>query len=766
MSKEVKIIYKLKDLASKGLNKVAQSFDKNKVKARKLQERLEGLGKAGRFLAGISGVIATGLGFMAIKSLKASGALEQQKVALEVLTGSAQKASELLNKINKVAIKTPFEQKQIIDSTTALLSFGVANEKVIPTFKVIGDIAQGNGEKLERLTRAYGKVQAKGKSSMEEIQMVAEAGVPIIQALADTMGVTKEEVFNLSSQGKISADIFNKAMKSMTAEGGIFYQSMIKQSATAEGKASTFRGNLDLIAQTIGKVLLPIWKNTLDILNKLAEGFLNMNPQIRKAVVVFGGIATVTAVLLTGLGGMMALLPILAGGFQMLGISMNAAFFGIPAIIGVVVTAIAAFGIAYKKNFLGIGKATDLALSSLIAGVKSALIILTTNMKLFATLVMGILTKPFSWSTYKTVVVTLVDRIKDMFGIIGGFLKAVVNKMLAITTKAKEAAEKAKNAALDKLKEFNNKAEKEEISLSDKIKKIKEDEKTKLLAIKEDLEKKKIDIANKYSAKKSEKKDSGKDKVTEAEDTENKIAQVKKDAVKNLLESERQSLLDTENEHIASYQNVLAANSNLTAEQFKLQQKQTKAVRAGVAARLQAEVSTAKSVDDVGKGLARSLMNTIKETLVNILFGKQFEAMAHIGIEIAKHLASMDFVGAGIAASQLAVPAAQTAVGVAAINSAMTPRFENSGIVPGKSYTGDKVPILANSGELILDRAKQTNIAYQLQQLQAIQKLGQNQGNHHSSEPRYIVNKISIDGREIFEIFTEYQEENESTKGY
>jgi TP901 family phage tail tape measure protein len=42
------------------------------------------------------------------------------------------------------------------------------------------------------------------------------------------------------------------------------------------------------------------------------------------------------------------------------------------------------------------------------------------------------------------------------------------------------------------------------------------------------------------------------------------------------------------------------------------------------------------------------------------------------------------------------------------------PEFKNSGIVPGSSYKGDMTKVMANAGELILDKGKQENIAKQL----------------------------------------------------
>ena len=277
--RELDIILDLKDKVTKKIDKVEKGVDGLGGAVNKNSKSLLNWGKILKTVVatGAIAIISKQLFNLGKASLRAAADLEQATISFEVMLGSAEAAVKLIKEINEVAVKTPYEQSAIIKSTQGLLAFGVASEDVLDTFKVIGDIAQGNSQKLETLTRAYGKVQAKGKASMEEINMVAEAGVPIIDELAKVLGVTKEQVFALSAQGKLTRKDFNTAMKSMTLEGGKFFRSMEKQSKTFNGLMSTLSGNLEIIRQEFGKRLLPAGKKFLQVMIKLTEKVVREN---------------------------------------------------------------------------------------------------------------------------------------------------------------------------------------------------------------------------------------------------------------------------------------------------------------------------------------------------------------------------------------------------------------------------------------------------------------------------------------------------------
>ena len=65
-------------------------------------------------------------------------------------------------------------------------------------------------------------------------------------------------------------------------------------------------------------------------------------------------------------------------------------------------------------------------------------------------------------------------------------------------------------------------------------------------------------------------------------------------------------------------------------------------------------------------------------------------------------------MGGGLPGS--AIAAALGAIQIATIAAEPLPHYANGGIVPGSSYYGDRVPVMANSGEMYINRADQQKL--------------------------------------------------------
>ena len=110
------------------LNLDKKQFEAGMQEAKKsvdiLSTALAGLAAKG---AGIFGSIKIGekLIGMGEAALKASSDFEQANVQFGVMLGSAEKATKLVDKLQKMANVTPFETQDLLDASKVLLNFGI-----------------------------------------------------------------------------------------------------------------------------------------------------------------------------------------------------------------------------------------------------------------------------------------------------------------------------------------------------------------------------------------------------------------------------------------------------------------------------------------------------------------------------------------------------------------------------------------------------------------------------------------------------------------
>lgn len=225
------------------------------------------LKRVGMGVAKVAKGLAVGLGAAlaasTVKTLKFTAALEKQAVSFEVMLGSAERARALMDDLKRFSTSTPFQLADINEGAKRLLAFGTAAEDVVAKMRQLGNAAQGNSEKLDRLVDAYGKLQAKGRASMEELNRFTEAGVPLMAALERQIGVTSEELFDMVTRGEIGFEEVDAALVQLTTDSGQFAGMLEKQSKTLGGLWSTFKDNVSLISSEIATNFTPKIKSAL-----------------------------------------------------------------------------------------------------------------------------------------------------------------------------------------------------------------------------------------------------------------------------------------------------------------------------------------------------------------------------------------------------------------------------------------------------------------------------------------------------------------------
>lgn len=203
----------------------------------------------------------TGLTLGLKKFVTEASKIEDATAGFTPMLGSVDKARQLVDELNAAAAKTPFRFDNLASSANMLLGFGAATkDTVIPTLMMLGDIAQGDAQKLQGITLAYSQTVAAGKANMQDINQMINNGVPILGALAKMWGVNTGKAREMVSQGKATAKEITKAFKMMTGEGGMFYKGMEIASQTLTGQLSTLADNINLAFGAVGQAALPVLK--------------------------------------------------------------------------------------------------------------------------------------------------------------------------------------------------------------------------------------------------------------------------------------------------------------------------------------------------------------------------------------------------------------------------------------------------------------------------------------------------------------------------
>lgn len=216
------------------------------------------------------------------------GEFQQLEVAFTTMLGSKQKADALMARTVDFAAKTPFDLQGVANGTKQLLAYGSASETVTDELGMLGNIASGLSIPLNDMVYLYGTTRTQGRLFTMDLRQFMGRGIPLAEELAKQFKVTKEEVAGLVTAGKVGFEDVEKALRSMTAEGGKFYNLMEEQSKTITGKMSNLGDAMDQMYNKIGIANQDIISGALDGTIELVENYEEVGKIIAELIAAYG----------------------------------------------------------------------------------------------------------------------------------------------------------------------------------------------------------------------------------------------------------------------------------------------------------------------------------------------------------------------------------------------------------------------------------------------------------------------------------------------
>lgn len=316
---------------------------------KKAEKRLKALGdnfkRVGRTLTIGLTVPLTTLGVVAVRS---AAKAETLQVAMTRLAGSAKNASEIIKDLTKFAARTPFQLEGLVTSAKQLLAYQFEVKQVVPTIETLADAVAaigGGTPEFERVIRAMGQMRATGKVLQQDVNQIAQLGIPVKDILAEGFKVTTQELEKLQQKGLDSRDAIEVILQGFRDR---FEGTAEALSTTITGLFSTLRDNVAILLRDVGKDIVNaldlkrVLDKTIKGIQNIVDAFKDFSPEAKRTVVNTGLLIAALGPLAAIVGRIITFLAsasIAARAFSITILALSAKVAVITAAIGAIVAA-------------------------------------------------------------------------------------------------------------------------------------------------------------------------------------------------------------------------------------------------------------------------------------------------------------------------------------------------------------------------------------------------------------------------------------------
>lgn len=364
--------------------------------------------------------VSKAIGVMTQNMDKAIGRIDTMNnfpKVMQMFGVSADEASKSINRIDKSVRGLPTSLDQAVGGVQDLFMVTKDLEESEKLFRAVNDsamvFAQGSTEAINNFIYGYKQALSAGKIQAQDFNQMNQAIPGLMSKVADVMGVTYAELKSGLSDGSISINEFNKALKTLDTEGVGSMSSLQESAKTSTGGIKTSISNMT---------------------TAIVRGISNMIKKVNESLAPFGGLSGVLSSVgkvgeqvFTSLGNVLSgVIPKLVEFGKWINKNKN---WLIP-LTGAIVTFVATFK-------------TITTIISIINGVKTAMMLLNAVMlanpivliiSAIVALVAGFVLLWNKCETFRNFWIGLWNGIKNVISIVANAIKVAIDFIVRIFT--------------------------------------------------------------------------------------------------------------------------------------------------------------------------------------------------------------------------------------------------------------------------------------------------------------------------------------------
>ena len=371
------------DLTEAGLKPESQEIQNLVEQYRELESQADRVEASEQGIFGVIGKLKNEIGSLAAvaaavkidkavaglanSTLEVNNSFQKIKDDFGIMLNDVEAGIGLFNELQEFNFWTPFDIEQTSQAAKVLFSAKVPLQELTDYLIRFGDIAQGDAQKFQSYINVFSKASAKGKADMEVLNVYIDQGVQILDVLGQQLGKSSAEIVKMASEGKISFQDLDNALKAMASEGGLYYGTLEKAAMRLDAVQAGLDESVKSLKASFGEMLAPAISAVLTAFTAVVD-WINSSP-IVKGILAAAIVAVTTAV--NGLA-LVSIVKLVAGlktaslamtavgassniaatGVASLGAAINTAMPIIGAIavaVGLVTTALVANASAHQK---------------------------------------------------------------------------------------------------------------------------------------------------------------------------------------------------------------------------------------------------------------------------------------------------------------------------------------------------------------------------------------------------------------------------------